>query len=661
MRRTKWNALAFLFSGALILAACGGQPSASPTDDGDATPAATPTDDGTEPTEEPTGYRDAINIALDGQVRQVSNANTDVPTGRLLGWLYNALYRFDDALEPVPDLTDGVCDVSDDELVYTCTLLDGLTFHNGDPVTADDVVYTYELAMSENCSFNPSICLTDFLDTAVALDELTVEFTLPEAYAPFVTTALSGLGIESQAVIEAAFEDFVGGTEGLTADDIQAVRDPIAEATGAEEPDPAACEAALGDAETILTDAGAELPDRAAYTTDGEFNACGYAGELDTALAAAQRGLQAEGVDAVAAVYRLLSFNKDPVGTGPYRWESFSAGQSVTFSAFEDYHHGAPATQTINFQIITDQVAAASALDAGQIDLAYDLTPDGYAAVQGNDDLKFAEYPGFVHLELQFNVREDRVFGDLNLRRAMAMCFDKPATVDAATDGLGIPMEGPIPPASWAFNPDIPAITEDVEGARALIEESGWTEGADGIYERDGERLEFTSLVREGQSDRVNYMQLFADQVARCGIQMNVQPADFATVLLPALDAAHTPAGFDVYFGGWFSGYEPDPYSLFHCDEVQTEESGPTYNYVGYCNEESDRLIEAGLRTSDQEERQQIYYEWQEILAEDLPYLFAYSNIVRDGMNAGMTYVEGELQLDSPNWGWSPHLLAIEE
>ncbi|MGH2402294.1 MAG: hypothetical protein ACRDE6_06245, partial [Candidatus Limnocylindria bacterium] len=116
MRRTKWNAMAFLFSGALILAACGQQPGESAEE--------------SEPTgSQPTGSQPAtggegtgtITYAIDGQLTTLSNANSDVPTAEAFSFIGAALYGYDATLTPVPDLAADLCEVSEDDLVWTCT------------------------------------------------------------------------------------------------------------------------------------------------------------------------------------------------------------------------------------------------------------------------------------------------------------------------------------------------------------------------------------------------------------------------------------------------------------------------------------------------------------------------------------------------------------
>ena len=689
MRRTKWNAFAFLFSGALILAACGGTgttESAAP-DDSEAPP--TTSEEPTASEDAGTGeFADTIVQALDAQVGNISNANTDVPTERLTTPIYDALYVINDALEPVPQLATDLCEVSEDEITWTCTLVDGASFHNGDPITVDDVVYSYQLAISESCTYNPSVCLAPFVESAEATDESTVVFTLLEPYSPFATTILPGIGIESKAVIEAAYEEFAGGAENVAVEDVNAAVEAITAATTAEEPDSAACEEAAAQGTAVLDEAGIEYgaledfaveddPETADVdeTSDGQ---CDFADSLLVPLEGLAGSLEGEGIDAVASVYQLLSFNQEPVGSGPYQLESCSL-EGCVLTAFEDYWQGAPVTKTIEMPIFTDVATAAQALAAGELDWVNDLTPDARAALEGpvaDGTVQLAEYNDFGHYEMQYNMHESIPladgsewqgwFYDINLRQAVQNCIDKAQLVEIATDGNGVPIEADIPPASWAFNPDLAPVERDVEAAKALVESSevhDWTMGDDGIYvNQDGDRLSALVYVRAGQQDRVDFMNLLAEQVSECGIEIQVEAADFQTVLIPALSWPHIAPGqsepWHAYFGGWGVGVDPDPYALFHSSQCTSEEQPDTYNYVCLQDEEIDRLIEEGLAVSDQDARAEIYFQYQERMQELQPYLFAWSNVNADGLSAGMQYDDGPLELDSPAWGWQYHKIA---
>jgi ABC-type transport system substrate-binding protein len=683
MRRTKWNALAFLFSGALILAACG-QQGTSPGA-GESEPAGS---ESGAPSGAPGEFADTIVMALDAQVGNMSNANTDVPTGRITALIYDFLYQLDDTLTPIPLLTSDFCEVSEDEITWTCSIVDNATFHNGDPITVDDVVYTYQLAISPNCTYNPSVCLAPFLESVEPVDETTVQFNLIDPYAPFATTILTAIGIESKAVIEAAYTEFAGSTEGISPDDVTAAVDAINAAYAADPQDSAACVSAAGLGTAILDEAGLEygaqedfaVEDDPETADEDETNdgACEWANSLLPSLTGISGQLASEGIDAVAAAYQLLSFNREPVGSGPYQVESCDLDGCV-LTAYEDYWQGTPVTAVIEMPIFTDVAIAANALAAGELDWVNDLTPDARAAVASaveDGSVQLAEYNDFGHYEMQYNMHEaipladgtefQGWFYDVNLRQAVQHCIDKPGLVEIATAGNGVAVESDIPPASWAFNPDLVAVERDVAVATELIETATvhtWTMGDDGIYvNENGDRLSALVLVRAGQQDRVDFMNLLAEQVAECGIEIQVEAADFQTVLSPSLSWPHIPPGqtdpWHAYFGGWGVGVDPDPFALFHSSQCTSPEQTGSYNYVCLQDDEIDRLIEEGLATSDQAARTEIYFDYQVRMQELQPYLFAWSNINADGLSAGMQYDDGPLELDSPLWGWERHKLA---
>jgi ABC-type transport system substrate-binding protein len=607
------------------------------------------------------GAEQTLTYAIDGEISQLNNALSDVPTSEAAGWLHAQVYRYNDQLEPVPDLATDLAEISEDGLTWTVTLRDNAFFSDGTNVTAEDVEFTYQLADSENCRFNPSVCLQDFLESVEATDERTVVFTLTQKYAPFATVNLPGIFIDSKAAIEASFQEFESKASAVDAAEVKALDDRI-KAEQAKDP-PGALAPMRAEIETILNAAGITLPNEADYTTEGTLDEEGYVGAEALLIDSLNISLTAEEIDAIAAVYPLLSGARAPVGAGPFKLDEFKPGQSLTYSANEQYHFGKPQISRMFLPIIKDEVAAGSALKAGQIDWKYSISGDVYGTLENDPNLKFAEYPDFGYFGLQYNLREGRLFADKNLRQAVAYCIDKPQTVAAATDNQGVPIYSETPPASWAYNPDVPKFEKDVAKGKQLIESSGWTLGSDGVYEKGGEKLSTNVLVRAGRPDRIKFMQLLKEQVKECGIDITVQEADFGTVLTPMIDNyPHIPPGatepFDAYFGGWSTSLDPDPYSIWHSSQATgPQEDGSiqneTYNYIGFNNPRVDELIEQGLEELDQAKRTEIYKEFQTILADEQPYLFAWSDIAREGLRKT---VGGDAwttdNMGTPTWFW---------
>jgi len=606
-----------------------------------------------------------LNYVIDSDLSGgLTNAADNVPTAEAAQFLYDGIYEFDEGLTPVADLATDLAEISADGLTWTVKLRSGVTFHDGTALTADDVVQTYELARSTNCTYSPAICLAPFLASVEKVDDLTVAFTLKQKLSTFATIYLAAIGIESKDAIDASYGRYLEGRSQVSAEETKAILDRVA----AEEAAPTGKAGGDGvatvdytqfvaEGEALLGKAGQPLPDKAPFTTDGVVDDGLYAQEVITRIRALDTTFTASAIDALAAAYKYLDFQfAGPIGTGPFKFVSYKSGEVIEFAAFADYHLGAPNIKKIFFPIIKDDLAGGQALSSGQVDWKYELTGPTYEEIKGNPDLKFV-YPDFGFFSLYFNQREGQLFADRNLRQAVSYCMDKEGTVDAATNGQGVAIYSEIPPASWAFpTQGLNTYPMDKAKAKELIEASGWTLGSDGIYEKGSQKLSTIVAVRAGRPDRSKWMQLMSDQVKECGMDIQYRETDFTALLnmlttYPHINAAAPELGrpFDAYFGGFNTGFDPDPYSLYHSSECSTAEKPDTNNYICYQNAEVDKLIEAGLVEFDQAKRAVIYQEYAVIQSQDLPVLYAWADIKREGVRATVDTTAG-FQNDTPTW-----------
>ena len=120
---------------------------------------------------------DNFKFAVDGEPTYFSLAYTDLPTSWIVGLLYNGLYRIDDTLDVVPDIAAELPVQSADGLTWTVKLRDDVKWHDGTPVTADDVKFTFDLALSPNCTYIPDFCsaIEDNVESVTVVDPTTVE------------------------------------------------------------------------------------------------------------------------------------------------------------------------------------------------------------------------------------------------------------------------------------------------------------------------------------------------------------------------------------------------------------------------------------------------------------------------------------------------------
>ena len=214
------------------------------------------------------------------------------------------------------------------------------------------------------------------------------------------------------------------------------------------------------------------------------------------------------------------------------------------------------------------------------------------------------------------------------------------------------------------ISPGSPPPERDVDAARELIEASGWTLGDDGIYTRDGRRLATDVFTRGDDAQRTEFMDLVAEQVRDCGIELSVIPADARTVLGPLGEFPHIPGGytepFEAVFLGWAHNLDPHD-ELWHSRSVTSEEQPQNFNFMGFSNPRVDELLDEGIATYDQRERARIYRELQEVIAEDRPVLFGWSARIQEALDARIGLTDGELNLSSRQWFWQLEKLVLRE
>jgi ABC-type transport system substrate-binding protein len=604
-----------------------------------------------------------LTVAIDGDlVGGLSNAAGSFATTRAAEFLYNGLYGYDERLRPVPVLARDLATVSADGLTWTLGLRDGVKFHDASALTADDVVQTYELARSVNCRFARPRCLAPVLAAVDKVDDLTVAFTLRAPQASFATNHLE-LWIESKDAVDASYARFTQGVEAVTVREVTGLIDRVS----AEEAAPTGPDGRVdygqfrADGEALLRRAEMQLPNESFHTADGVLDIDGYVGDILARIRAIDASFTSRPIDALAAAYPYLDFQDHPVGTGPFEFASYAPVEDLELVASGAYFLGAPAIKRVSFRMYPTAAEAGAALLRGEVDWRFPLDAATHDAITDDADVKVVEYPEFSFLGLYFNLHPESggLFLDRNLRQAVAYCFDKPETAATATEGRGTAIYSEIPRMSWAYPTEgLNEYPPDPERARELIEASGWKAGDDGIYAKAGRRLATVVAVREGFPDRVRWLELVAEQVRECGIELGFREVPFTTIVrmldvYPHVNAAapESRRPFDAYLGGFDTTVEPDPFRLYHSTECSSAERSSTFNFICYQSAAIDGLIDAARIQTDVSRRAELYHQYAVALSQDLPVIYAWSDMVREGLRASVgTTDRAGLSLDTPTW-----------
>jgi peptide/nickel transport system substrate-binding protein len=310
---------------------------------------------------------------------------------------------------------------------------------------------------------------------------------------------------------------------------------------------------------------------------------------------------------------------RHPVGTGPYRFKEWVAGQQVVLESNHDYFEGRPYIDRYVYRIIPDSSTMYMELKSGGLD-SMGLSPVQYQRQTNTREFltRFNKYRyvAFAYTYLGYNLRHP-LFRDRRVRQALTSAINKDEIVQGVLLGMGQVAHGPYKPGTWACNPQIKDFGYDPERARALLAEAGWRErNADGILTREGKPFSFTILTNQGNAERLKTALIIQQRLRAVGIEVKIRVVEWASFLKNFIDKGD----FQAIILGWTIGQDPDLFDVWHSSKTGPKE----LNFIGFKNAEVDRLLEEGRGTFDLEKRRQAYWRIQEILAQEQPYTFLY-------------------------------------
>jgi peptide/nickel transport system substrate-binding protein len=478
-------------------------------------------------------------------------ANTALVTAEVINFmLFTPLVQFDDDFDAVPALAES-WDL--DDAGVTFRLRGDIRWHDGQPVTADDVLFTFELAKNEQTASLLESAYLTMVESARVIDPQTIRF---EFVAPH-SQPLQGFW-------------------------------------------------------------WAPLP----------------------------RHLLG---DVAPAQLAQAPYNRQPVGNGPFRFASWTPQQQVVFEANHDYPEalgGRPLLDRVVFRIVPEATTRLTEIITGAIDVNHTLLPDEARQIEGQRTVSLVRFAGRNFLYVGWN-NEREPFRDARVRQALTMGIDRQGLIDALMYGHGEVAAGMIP--SWSpVDPGVDPLPFDPDGARQLLQEAGWSPGTDGIMRREGQPLRFTLLTSEDRL-RQDLAVVIQQQLRQIGADVQVRASEFQTLL-----QQHRDRDYDAVLTLWsLDSFRVDPSPLFSCEEAGRIGSP---NRAGYCNPDADRLIEAGLRETNDARASDIWGEFSRLLLRDQPITFLAWEEQMAAVHQRLQGVEMDARgklLSAPRW-WIP-------
>ncbi|MGM8214346.1 ABC transporter substrate-binding protein [Bacillaceae bacterium W0354] len=319
------------------------------------------------------------------------------------------------------------------------------------------------------------------------------------------------------------------------------------------------------------------------------------------------------------------SINENPVGTGPFKFVSWTKDDSIVLEKFEDYRkEGLPKLDRVIFEVIPENAARLIALRSGDIDIMDGLNPDDAAGVESDENLtlytRAANNFGYIGFQTEKAPMDNKL-----VRQAINHAIDREAIVNALYAGYAIPAKNPLPPGYLGYNDEIEPYDFDLDKAKALLEEAGYADGFD-------IELWTMPVARPYMPDPETVAEIVRNNLAQIGINANIHREEWAPYLEKTENGEQ-----EMFMLGW-SGTNGDPDyflgSLLHSSAIGGS------NNTFFNNEEVDQLLDAAKVEVDQEERAELYKQAQAIIHEEAPMVvLVHSTPVLAASNRVQNYV----------------------
>lgn len=456
--------------------------------------------------------------------------------------LFSGLVRFDGNGIPQPDLAES-WGISKDGTVYNFALRSGARWHDGEPVTSNDVLFTIE-RMREPGSVAPGDLQAFWQQVeVVVLSPDTLQFKLPEAFAPFLDYLTFGIVPEHLLA-------------GMTADQI---------------------------------------------------------------------------IDA--------SFNLEPVGCGPFRFNQFLVenGQivGVKLDAFEDYYSNRAYLDQIVFRYYPDSAAAFQAYQRGEVQGISMVSVDvlGDALAQPDLSVYTGRMPQLSMVLFNLQNPETPFFQDADIREALLMGINRQWIIDHILASQAFIANGPILPGTWAYYDGLTRIPFDPEKAGTMLRDAGYvvTGATDAVRVKDGIAMSFTMLYPDDDLHRA-IAEAIQKNWAQLSVQVTLEPLPYEVLVGERLDGRDYQAALvDLNLA---RTPDPDPYPFWD----QAMASGGQ-NYSQWDSRLASEYLEQARITVDLAERARLYRNFQVIFEQELPALplfYPVYNYAVDGQILGV-------------------------
>ena len=322
------------------------------------------------------------------------------------------------------------------------------------------------------------------------------------------------------------------------------------------------------------------------------------------------------------------AFKGAAIGSGPFTVKEWIPAQHTLLEANPDYFRGRANVDAVRIDVVPEAAARAAALETGQADNSiWSLNAEDNDRLKETGDFKVYETlqnavnhfvlnnippGGAMGTPVSGEEQAQPFLSEKPVRQALLHAVDRESLANDIFKGQAqVATSNLSPNVAKFYNPDVPKYDFDPEKAKQILEDAGWTLNGD-IREKDGNKASFTMIVFQGDTQRRPEAELAQQWWKDIGVECKLQEGIASDTLAGMVAGRLQAALFNWVYGGG-SG-EPDA-------RAELSSNGAN-NFCNFRNAEMDDLLTQGILEQDPAKRVDIYHRVQEIVAEEVPFLF---------------------------------------
>lgn len=317
-----------------------------------------------------------------------------------------------------------------------------------------------------------------------------------------------------------------------------------------------------------------------------------------------------------------------PVGTGPFKFKSYTRDVSISLERFDDYWNGVPQIASVDVYYITDSMTRLFKLESGEVDIITGVPQSEVKTLQNNEDYTVFTKETLRSYFLYVNTKKEP-FSDINFRQALNYALDRQEIVDIALERIGgTPAKGVMPSVSeWSINDELELIQRNETRAKELLSQAELEDiDNDGWLEYDGKNFEINIVTYTNRPQLKPSAEVIETQFESIGLKTSVTIMDSS-----AIEADMSNSKYDLALYAWVVAPTGDPDYFF---SKHFHSNGTEAKKTGYSNLQVDEWINDARQTIDEDTRKEYYDNVQWQILEDCPEIIVFYQNAMDATSS---------------------------